>query len=179
MARRQRISSSRTSTSYQVHVTGRDLMEMERQRREDVAVLTQEGVERHEAAMRALSPIAVKLHTIPVAGAALGGLVVLSLVGFALSFPLWWAAGVLYALDWHNVTTLHGRINWPLFRYNKGNGLYWTSVIGLALFTFIPAGIYLVQCMQMAGEVRERERMRLREQIDAMERELLPPSDSH
>lgn len=132
--------------------------------------------ERRMAALESLSPLAVRLHTVPIAGAALGGLVILTLAGIALNFPLWWAAGALYFVDWHNVTTLHGRIDWPMLRDIRGPWLYWLAIVGLALFVFIPAGIYLVQCIQMAGEVRERELARLQGQSVAAGREL-PPSD--
>jgi len=75
-----------------------------------------EAQEQRAAAFDSLSPLAVRLHTVPIAGAALGGLVLLTTTGLVLNVPLWWAAGALYFLDWHNVTTLHGRINWPLLR---------------------------------------------------------------
>jgi len=135
-----------------------------------------EAQEQRAAAFDSLSPLAVRLHTVPIAGAALGGLVLLTTTGLVLNVPLWWAAGALYFLDWHNVTTLHGRINWPLLRDTRGPWLYWVAVVCLALFLFIPAGIYLVQCMQMAGKVQGRELPRLQGQTVAAGQEQ-PPAD--
>jgi hypothetical protein len=150
-------------------------MEMERQRREDIAALIEEGQERQQEAMQQLSPLAIKLHINPLySSVALGVLSILTLIGLPTSIPLWFAAGALYAVDWHNVTTLHGKINWSLFRYTRGNALYWLAVCGLALFCFVPAAIYLIQCLSMREQVKQIERAKMQAQIAQLEQQVLP-----
>lgn len=184
----------RSGVSTQVHLTGRDLMEMERMRRADVTELQLEAAQAHESAMRNLSPLAVRLHTAPVALATFILLAIVSLVVIGTSSGsntassgggsaanavgsifLFMAYGIsiaLFAIDWHNTTTLHGTINWPLLRYNRGNGPYWLAVCCYGLFCFIPLCVYLIQCMRLSPAVREQQRAKLQADIARLEAEL-------
>jgi len=178
--------------STQIHLTGRDLIEMERQRREDVAALQLEAAQAHQTAMRNLSPLAVKVHTAPLAAASLVVLAVATLIWLAMSgsaatssvgdvflFVAYAISAGLFAVDWHDVTTLHGKINWPLLRYNRGNGPYWLAVCCYGLFAFIPAAIYLIQCLQLGPAVREAQHVKLQEDIARLEKELSAAQDAN
>ena len=170
----RRSSASHPGPNVQVHLTGRDLLEMQRIQREDVATITQAGIEAHTAAMANLSPFAVKLHTNrALACGLLTVSVILAAVG-AAGIPAYLLLGALYFVDWHNITTLHGRFNWQLFRYKQGNALYWTVVCLAACFCVIPVAIYLVQCLQLAPLVADQQRAKLQADIARLEAELRP-----
>jgi hypothetical protein len=158
----------------QVHLTGRDLIEMHRQQREDIAALSDAGVEAHTEAMANLSPFAVKLHTERLLAGGLLALTVIFAAVAAAGIPLYCLLAGLYFVDWHNLTTLHGRFNWQLFRYKQGNGAYWLLVCGAALFCFVPVAIYLVQCLQLAPSVADQQRLKVQADIARLEAELHP-----
>ena len=164
----------RSGPNVQVHLTGRDLLEMQRIRREDITAILLAGEEANTEAMANLSPFAVTLHTNrALAGGLLAVAVILAAVG-AAGIPAYVILGALYFVDWHNLTTLHGKFNWQLFRYKQGSALYWTVVCLAALVCVIPVAIYLVQCLQLAPSVADQQRAKVQSDIARLEAELHP-----
>lgn len=129
----------------------------------------------HEEAMHHLSPAAVWLHTPLGAGIGLSLTAITTLIAFAFSgsAPLYFIPAIAFAIiDWHNFSTWHGRINWKPFHYERGRAFYWTCIIGPGLFAFVPAAIYGIQSLQVAGQVKEIQRVKVQEHIEQLEAEL-------
>lgn len=162
-----------------VHLSGADLLELQRRQQERIDTLTTAGPQQHATAMANLNAAARWLHT-PVGALVLG---VATLVGWALlalGAPV--LIGVVVALaivDWHNLTTLHGGINWPLFHERHPRG-YWWAVAGMVVYGWVAlSAIYAVQAWLAAPKLREAEHAQTQQRIAALERELgLPPSNA-
>lgn len=171
----------RPQPSAAAHFSGVDPLEPQRRRQEQIDTLTAAGPANH-AAMANLNAVARWLHT-PL-GAAL--LALASVVGLVLALspleqgvPLVLLTVALAIVDWHNLVSLHGSINWPRLHVTHPTG-YWWALVGMVLCGWIGLpGIYAVQAWLAAPAVRTAERAATQARIAELERELgLPPSDA-
>lgn len=162
----------------QVHLTGRDLLEMQRQQQEDaaqavahIAALHQQATDTHAARMAALAAPALYLYRQPAAYAALAVFAVVTLAGFVWEPVLYvslFLAGALAVVDWHNLSTLHGRIHWAAF-FATRRTLAWVAAVCLVVFYLVPVAAYLIQNCQLVPSVADGQRARLDSEIARLE----------
>ena len=157
----------------QVHLTGRDLMEMQRQ----LEQLREREAEAQQRHLATLNGVARWLHT------PLGAIV--TLVVFALGLALGLGFNVpitllplpiaLAAIDWRDFSSFHGAIPWNVWRAEGKNGRWWILAIALALYgwLFMPA-VYAIQAWRRAGEVRDAAHAALDAKIATLEAQVLP-----
>lgn len=173
---------SRSRSNVQIHLTGRDILEMQRREDELVAQLQEEHHEASERAMHEMGTVAVRVHTPLWAGIGLGVYVVLALLSLAFAAPVVALAYVLAFFDWHNFVTLHGFVPWRLMWHRAQlRDTFWGPMLLLAvvgLLTCIWPAIYLIQNIRLAGDVREIQRERVQAQIAELERQVLPSPPS-
>lgn len=171
------------------------------------AQLTQQRAQQHQERMTALAPQlsarhetfnaehaghmealpatrALWLHTptgVAVSAALYGvGLVLAFALNVAL--PLYVMLGVLAVLDWHNLVTLHGLIDWATLRL-RGGFPFWGLVTAAVLFSPFWGVVYLAQCVWLVPSVREAQHAATQARIAALEQELgiapTTPSDGN
>jgi hypothetical protein len=176
----------------QIRLTGRDILEMQRQEAEAEAALQvrveqlrAEHQRRKTAHLSSLGALAVWLHRSRVAVAALATYALLLLLTFvapsgigSLALLALIAVTVVLAFaDWWAFRTLGGRINWRLLKLTHPHA-YWWAVIGMVClicsFFFVPGLFWLWDCVRTAPAVAELRRAELQQDIARLERELLP-----
>ncbi len=168
----------------QVHLTGRDLVEMQRLQAE-AATAHQQLVEQtraQEAAaqthhLATLNSAARWLHTPLGAIATLVVFVVGWILMFGASTPVI-VIGLPIALaiiDWRDFSSFHGAISWNVWRAEGKNGRWWTLAIVLWLYgwLFMPV-VYAIQAWRRAGEVKAASHAALDAQIASLEAVVLP-----
>lgn len=175
----------------QVHLTGRDLLDMEQREQAAqaaqaaaIAALHQQAVDTHAARMAALAGPALSLYRQPTAYAALGVFAVVTLAGFVWQPAIYASmalAGALAVVDWGNLSTLHGRIHWRAF-FATRRGWAWVAAVCMVAFYFVPAVAYLVQNIQLVPRVADAQRARLHDEIARLEATVqqpptVPPED--
>lgn len=167
--------SRRSGPSVQVHFSGRDYLEMQRQHTEQCQQLAACAVSAHVQAMAHLNPVARWLHTYLGAGVLAVVYVVCAALAFAANqvMPLALLTVALLAVDWHNMTTLHGRVPWKLWFYDRRTFARWMVALYVVLFEFVPL-VYIVQAFLTVPEVRDIQRAQLDGSIAELERELMP-----
>lgn len=152
------------------------------QRNQQVAYLRAEGEREHAQHMAQLDGMALWLHRPVVAIVALIAYALLTWLAFVVSVDAVYLALIggaiaLAVIDWHNFRTFHGHVNWPLLKLEHP-ALYWLLIVGMALFSFVPAIAYLAQCLQTASAVQEARHARIKENITRLEQELQQPLPS-
>lgn len=175
----------RRSQANIVHWSGKDLIEQQEKQAAAHAAQRERLVAQHAARVAsrfaATPPPAAWLYRRPVAGAglALVGLAVVAQV-LGAGWPLWLMLALLavpFVLDGWNLRTLHGRINWPLFRFDHP-ALFWLAAAGLVVTAYPSAFVwpawYVVQALQYAPDVREAGRVRLQAEVARLEAALHP-----
>lgn len=175
-------SSSRTST--QIHLTGRDLLEMQRRHDETAARLRTEHEQAKAEHLAQLSGAATWLHQRVVAIVGLLVYCVVLLTTLATSgsnsagssvfgFLVIGLAVGPAVVDWWNFRTLHGRINWLLLKLDHPGG-YWWAIVGMVLFFPVPGIAYFVDCIRTAPAVAQSRRARVQQEIARLEQDLHP-----
>ncbi|HEU0028834.1 MAG TPA: hypothetical protein VFQ25_17145 [Ktedonobacterales bacterium] len=174
---RFRYSTSQTlgpsRPNVQVHLTGRDLMEMRRQ----IEQMREQEAETQRQHLATLNGVGRWLHTplgaiatlavfIVGLGLGLGGNIPLILLGLPIA---------LAVIDWRDFSSFHGAIPWNVWRAEGKNGRWWTLATTLALYgwLFMPA-VYAIQAWRRAGEVRDAAHAALDAKIAALEAQVLP-----
>jgi hypothetical protein len=174
---RFRYSTSQTlgpsRPNVQVHLTGRDLMEMQRQ----LEQLREQEAEAQRQHLATLNVAARWLHT------PLGAIVTLVVFVLGLALGLGYNAPIillplpiaLAVIDWRDFSSFHGAIPWNVWRAESKNGRWWTLGTALALYgwLFMPA-VYAIQAWRRAGDVREAAHAALDAKIAALEAQVLP-----
>ena len=148
------------------------------QRDELIARLRAEDDRQQAEHMANLNAVALWFHRPLVAVLSLIGYSLLTLLALASRFEAAYTvliagAIALAVIDWCNFRTFHGKVKWPVLRLNHP-ALYWSLIVGMLLFFFIPTIAYLVQCLQSAQQVGDVQHVRLQQNIARLERELLP-----
>jgi len=182
----------------QIHLTGRDLLEMEQRqqeaartaeaaRQQQLTEFQARGAEMraqeatvHLQHMAALARPARWLHTRAGAGVTLGVFALGWIVAFALGWPwlLMLQTLALAIIDWRNFSSFHNVIPWRVWQVS-GHMDWWASLgLGLLLFgwLFMPA-VYGVQTWRGAGALSAADQAALKARIATLEAELLPPPD--
>lgn len=187
---RIRYSTSQTlgpsRPNVQVHLTGRDLMEMQRQ----IEQVREREATAQKQHLATLNGAARWLHTplgaiITLAVFAIGIVVVLA-SGAPDSNPSFAVMGLselvviglpiaLAVIDWRDFSSFHGVIPWNVWRAEGKTGRWWILAVALALYgwLFMPA-VYAIQAWQRADEVREASHTALDAKIAALEAQVLP-----
>lgn len=167
----------------QVHLTGAELMQMQRMQAEQRAAAREQDQAQQQAHMdaivqapRGFSPLACArwLHTVPGAATTLGVFALALILAFAFDWP-YLIIGETIALaivDWQNLRTMHGAIGWRQWAVSR-RGLAW--FVGFLLvcygWLFLPA-VYAIQAWGQASEIAERVRTERQARIAALEAEV-------
>lgn len=167
------------TNSVQIHLTGQDLLELERARQQKIAQARAAAAEAQAAHMATLPKPARWLHTQYGAGGTLGLFALALALAFIFNWP--WLLLVetiaLAILDWRDLATLHNAIPWTVWRVEGSRWRYYGlgALLWLYGWTFLPA-VYAIQAWRSTGALDAADHAALQARIAALEAEVLPAS---